>query len=318
MAVDARTEPHSGADGAAGPTRLPHLVALDGLRGVAVALVVAYHLAPDLVPGGFLGVDVFFVLSGFLITSLLVREHAATGSVALGRFYLRRLRRLAPALVLVIAALALYGAFAASPGELDRLRAHGLASLGWFANWRFIVDGTSYADVVAGVSPLRHMWSLAIEEQFYLVFPLLLLGIAAVAGRARLRTALLWFAGVGAAVSAVWMAVLWSPGGGIERAYYGTDTRAHGLLVGVALGAALAGVPPTGGRVATWLGRAAPVAAAAVLAVALTTAQDAGWLYRGGFALVGVAVAVVIAASGAGGWLPRGLSWRPLVLLGLI
>jgi len=299
-------------------SRLPHLPALDGMRGVAVALVVAYHLAPDLVPGGFLGVDVFFVLSGFLIASLLVREVEDSGSVSLRQFYLRRLRRLTPALVLVIAALALYGAVAASPGELDRLRAHGLASLAWFANWRFIADGTGYADVVAGASPLRHMWSLAIEEQFYLVFPVLVLGVAAVAGRARLRRTLLWVAAGGAVVSAAWMAVVWRPGEGIERAYYGTDTRAHGLLIGVALGALLAGVPPRSGPVARRVGGLAIAATVAVAAVVLTTTEGDGWLYRGGFLGVGLAVAVVITAAGSDGLVSRGLSWRPLVLLGLI
>ena len=320
MSVDVRHPPVPPTDGTvdAPATRLPHLTALDGLRGVAVALVVAYHLNPGLVPGGFLGVDVFFVLSGFLITSLLVREHDATGSVALGTFYLRRLRRLTPALVLVILALAAYGAFLATPGELDRLRSHGLASLLWFANWRFIVDGTSYADVVAGASPLRHMWSLAIEEQFYLLFPLLLLGLAAIVGGSRLRRALVWTAGGGAAISALWMAVVWSPDTGIERAYYGTDTRAHGLLIGVALGAALAGQPPRAGRAASRLGALSIVAVLLLAGIVATTPESAGWLYRGGFLAVGLVVAVVIAASASDGLVARGLSWRPLVLLGLI
>lgn len=304
------------------PAPFAHLPALDGLRGVAVALVVAYHLFPDVVPGGFLGVDVFFVLSGFLITSLLVREHESTGGVALGRFYVRRLRRLTPALVLVIAALSVYAVVAAGPGELDRLRAHGIASLGWFANWRFILDGTTYADVVAGASPLRHMWSLAIEEQFYLVFPFSVLGIAAVVGRSRLRTTLLWTAALGALASAVWMAVVSGSSTGIERAYFGTDTRAHGLLVGVALGAALAGVPPTADRLGRgggrWLARLAPVAAAAVVVVVFTTSQSDGWLYRGGFLAVAIGVAAVIGVCGSEGAVARGLRWRPLVLLGVI
>jgi peptidoglycan/LPS O-acetylase OafA/YrhL len=211
-----------------------------------VALVVAYHLAPGVVPGGFLGVDVFFVLSGFLITSLLLDEARARAAVDLGRFYLRRVRRLGPALLLLLALMAAYAARWATQGELGRLREHSLWTLGYLANWRFIADGTTYTDVVAGQSPLRHTWSLAIEEQFYVVFPVLLLAIGAATQWqwARLRRALAVVAATGAVASAIWMAAVWGDGTDPSRGYFGTDTRAQELLVGVLLGTLLVGRRP--------------------------------------------------------------------------
>ena len=195
-------------------TSLSHLPALDGLRGVAVALVVGYHLSPSALPGGFLGVDIFFVLSGFLITSLAITE-------------VRRARGVPPRRVLPAAdpaaparaAPAAPRRSAVRPGvgqdvELDRLRDHSLWTLGYLANWRFIADGTTYTDALYGQSPLRHTWSLAIEEQFYIVFPLLVLGSArCVRWRAEaLRWAIGAVAVVGALASATWMAVLWGDG----------------------------------------------------------------------------------------------------------
>lgn len=303
-----------------GSSSFPHLRALDGLRGVAVAAVVIYHLDPGVLPGGFLGVDMFFVLSGFLIASLVVRERQGTGRLDLRNFYVRRLRRLTPALLLVIAAMGIYGLVAASPGELERLRVQGLWTLGWMANWRFIIDGTSYTDFVAGVSPLRHMWSLAIEEQFYLLFPLLVMVLAAarLGGSTGLRTRLVVVASAGAVASAVWMAVVHHGSATIERAYFGTDTRAHGLLIGVALGALLVGRPPIDGRAAVVL-RAVVVPAVVVLVVLFAVAAEgAAWMYRGGFVVMAVATAVIIASVGASSWLGSVLGARPLVGLGII
>jgi peptidoglycan/LPS O-acetylase OafA/YrhL len=285
-----------------------------------VALVVLYHLWPTGVPGGFLGVDVFFVLSGFLITSLIVDEVAITGGVDLRAFYLRRLRRLAPALLLVIVGVCAYAAWFATVGELSRLREHALWTLGYLANWKFILDGTTYTDVVAGQSPLRHAWSLAIEEQFYVVFPALALVLGRLVGwkAQRLRRALLLFAGLGAVASAVWMARLWGEGADPSRGYFGTDTRAQSLLVGVALGALLVGRPPKAG----WVGRAAAVAGAVgvvLIAAAVVVSDEASsWLQHGGFLVVALAVAAVISAVEQAPWLRRALSLRPLVGLGLI
>ena len=152
--------------------RMQHQPALDGLRGAAVAGVLLFHAGH--LRGGYLGVDVFFVLSGFLITSLLLAEGARTGTVALGAFWARRARRLLPALLAVLAFVAVYSLVVASAAERTTIRGDGLATLGYFANWRAIFSGTDYWALFRSPSPLEHTWSLAIEEQFYLVWPLLL------------------------------------------------------------------------------------------------------------------------------------------------
>ena len=141
----------------------PHVAALDGVRGVAVAAVVAYHLRPEWVPGGFLGVDLFFVLSGYLITSLLLDEHARSGHIDLLGFAGRRLRRLLPAVLVVVVVATAYVAATGEYGEIERARRHALATLGYAANWVFIADGDSYFADVAGPSYFRPMWSPVIE-----------------------------------------------------------------------------------------------------------------------------------------------------------
>src|SRR3954468_16851797 len=162
-------------DSAAGESRLKHEPALDGLRGVAVAAVLLFH--GDHLSGGFLGVDAFFVLSGFLITSLLLAEARDTRSIALGAFWGRRARRLLPALGCVLAAVALYAALVAKPDELATIRGDAIATIGYFANWRAIATSRDYWALFRSPSPLDHTWSLAIEEQFYLVWPLIVAAV---------------------------------------------------------------------------------------------------------------------------------------------
>ena len=156
---------------------MAHIRSLDGLRGLAVLAVVLYHFAPGIAPGGFLGVDIFFVLSGFLITSLLVNEWEGTTHILLRGFWGRRARRLLPALLLVLAAVGAYTLFVGSRVDAEHIAQDGLSALLYVANWHFISSGQSYIQqfVQTAPSPLRHMWSLAIEEQFYLIWPLLVL-----------------------------------------------------------------------------------------------------------------------------------------------
>jgi peptidoglycan/LPS O-acetylase OafA/YrhL len=219
-------------------TRLAYQPALDGLRAVAVLAVMLYHGQVAWVRGGWLGVDLFFVLSGYLITSLLLAEWDRSGGIDLKGFWSRRARRLLPALFATLAAVAAYGAFLAPPDTLARLRWDGLATLGYVANWRLLASHQSYFEQFADPSPLRHMWSLGIEEQYYLLWPLLVLGALRLAG-GRLRP-LLWGTLAAALASALAMAALYRPGGDPSRAYYGTDTRAQALLLGGALALALA------------------------------------------------------------------------------
>lgn len=286
-----------------------HVAALDGLRGVAVAAVVAYHVRPDWVPGGFLGVDLFFVLSGYLITSLLLEEHERAGRVDLLAFAGRRLRRLLPAVLVVVMATAVYVNARGDFGEIERMRRHGLATIGYVANWLFILDGDSYFADVVGPSMLRHVWSLAIEEQFYLLWPLATWAALRLAGRRGVAAVAL---GVGT-VSVVLMA-LWFEAADPSRVYFGTDTRIFEPLVGAAVAAVLplrAAKPSVivrfgGGAAAVWL--------AAVLLV------DDRWdgFYRGGALAIAGVVAVVLVAATVDGRLARLLAWRPLVALGAI
>jgi peptidoglycan/LPS O-acetylase OafA/YrhL len=209
-----------------------YIPGLDGLRALAVLAVIGYHLHVPGMSGGLLGVAVFFTLSGFLITGLLLAEQIRTGSVRLGRFWLRRARRLLPAVVVVLAAVLLATALV-SPSTLgDRWR-ESLAAIAYVANWATIFGASSYFDRFAGPGPLDHLWSLSVEEQFYLVWPLLLLLMLK-----RFRWSPTRVAVVTAALAAIsfWlMAWMAEPGFDNTRAYEGSDTRAGGLLVGAVL-----------------------------------------------------------------------------------
>jgi peptidoglycan/LPS O-acetylase OafA/YrhL len=300
------------------PPRLRHQPALDGLRGAAVAGVLLFHGGH--LRGGFLGVDAFFVLSGFLITSLLLAETSANGHIALGAFWGRRARRLLPALALVLLAVAVYAWFLARPDELATIRGDALSTVGYFANWRAIASSRDYWALFRAPSPLDHSWSLAIEEQFYLVWPLV---IAVVAWRCDLRIAarrVLLVSGVLALVSLAWTLAIFNPSNP-SRVYYGTDTRAASILVGAALAAALAvrgSVRSRGGRAAL---EAAALGSLVLLAFAWIRASGSSEvLYRGGLFVCAIATATLIAASvhPRRGPVARLLSFRPLCLLGLI
>lgn len=336
----------------AGTTRPERrLPGLDGLRGVAILLVLLYHGGVSWAPGGFLGVEIFFVLSGFLITSLIVDELSASGTVSLRNFWARRARRLLPALFVMVAVVGIYywaaGASHAIPGVLG----DGVAALFYYSNWHLVASGTSYFAQAGLTSPFEHTWSLAIEEQFYVVWPLLaVLAVRLVpslrqqdsVGRRRAAVVL----AVLAAASAVEMAVLYGNGSAAKeaRVYFGTDTRAQGLLVGAALALAVGwGSRRSEGGASeaaldspeAGLGSPSPVpaptnarrdalAGGAVLAgfVALTILAngDDGWMYRGGFLLTDVlaAGAILLVTRSPGSLLPTVCSVAPLRLLGTI
>jgi peptidoglycan/LPS O-acetylase OafA/YrhL len=290
--------------------------ALDGLRGVAVAGVLLFHAGH--LTGGYLGVDLFFVLSGYLITSLLVGEWRTDGRIALGAFWARRARRLLPALFGVLVGIGVYALLWAKPSELAQIRGDGLATLGYIANWHSVFDNRNYFDLFTAPSPLEHTWSLAIEEQFYLVWPLV---VTVVLARWRTVRAVFAVALGGAVMSVAAMAVLYEPGRDPSRVYFGTDTRGSSIL----LGAGLAAVHRMWGHTSRRRGRAflelAAVAAAVFLAATWSSVngQDP-WLYRGGLAACGVAVATIIAAAAhpIRGPISRALSIRPLRWLGAV
>lgn len=271
-----------------------HKPALDGIRAVAVASVMAYHFDVGSARGGFLGVDMFFVLSGYLITSLLLVEWERSATLDFSAFWARRARRLLPALVLVLLAVSAWASVAAHTDQLGTIRWDSIWTLFYGANWHFIASEQSYFDIFRDPPPLRHAWSLAIEEQFYLVWPLVTFAGLALARGRRFLLGVTCVIGVG--VSTVLMA-RWYEASDPSRSYYGTDTRAAQLLVGALLAIALLAWEPRtrGARRATQL---AGFAGAAFCVWAFFGVEDrASWLYHGGFLLFAVATAAVIAAS---------------------
>jgi peptidoglycan/LPS O-acetylase OafA/YrhL len=265
--------------------------ALDGIRAVAIFAVLGYHLGYRWVPGGFLGVDVFFVLSGYLITVLLLAEHQETGRISLTGFWLRRARRLLPALFVMILVIALWVHADAPQFELPLRRQDLLWTLFYGANWHFIASGQDYFAQFSSSSPLRHAWSLAVEEQFYLVWPLIVLGVLSVRGKRRWPLGAICAAGV--ITSAVAMALLYDSGEP-SRAYYGTDTRLHQPLIGALLAVFMTrrwSHRPK--RVLPSFAAAAATAATIVLLTAFVSLSDTSAAYYSGLSL---AVALCAAA----------------------
>jgi peptidoglycan/LPS O-acetylase OafA/YrhL len=298
--------------------RLGHLTGLDGLRAIAVLAVLVYHSGLDWLPGGFLGVEIFFAISGYLITGLLISEWRASGRIDVWGFWIRRARRLLPALFLLLGGTLGY-ALVWLPGEVARLRTDMLAALGYVTNWYLIVGQQSYFADLGRQSPLLHLWSLAVEEQFYLLWPLALAAGLALAGRK-----LSFLLTIAAAVaSAVWMALLYRPDADVSRVYFGTDTRLTGLLLGAALAfvwlpgpersTSMPAWQPTWlpNRLAPWLSanrRWLPSSRGVLDAILLAGLSALGWfllavdesdafLFRGGFAMLAVVSVVTIAAA---------------------
>ena len=276
-----------------------------------------YHANVGWARGGFLGVDVFFVLSGYLITTLLVREHE-TGGIRFRHFYVRRARRLLPALVLMVTGVAAWAALSSATDRLGQIRGDGIAALLYVANWRFVLVHQSYFDQFADPSPFRHMWSLAIEEQYYLFFPLLLVALLRTF-RGRRTTVGIALATL-ALISALMMAWLYQPGLDPSRVYFGTDTRIQELFVGAALALVLGRLRPvslTGRFQVRWLG---VVAAVSICGAYVGLTDTGAFLYLGGFLLVCLIVGLLIASVELepGGPVARLLTWRPLVWIGTV
>ena len=297
-------------------SRLPYLPALDGIRGLSVAAVLAFHGGASWASGGLLGVSTFFTLSGFLITSLLLAERQATGGIRLVEFWTRRFRRLMPAAFLTLLGVALYAATLADPQQLWRLRADSLASLFYVANWRFVFSGLAYEELFGRPSPVQHFWSLSIEEQFYAVFPPLFWLLWRLLGASRARLGAV-FAALAAAslLLGVW---LHQPEQASTRVYYGTDTRAAELLLGAVLALLVTPREASARRAPLALTLAGSAGMLASFALWTRVTSGSGWLFEGGLGLVALASAAWIAAACSPGPLARVLSFAPLRLLGVI
>jgi peptidoglycan/LPS O-acetylase OafA/YrhL len=320
------------------PERRSGIRALDGLRAIAVGLVLAGHGGIPGVGGGFIGVDVFFVLSGFLITSLLLDELGRTGRIELTGFWIRRARRLLPALVLMVLTVAAARELLPSQA-LTGLRNDAIAAFLWVANWRFVAQKTDYFTQGAPPSPLQHTWSLGVEEQYYFVWPIVLIAVTLLlAARARryfgratvggARFATFVVATVGALASAA-LAIVLASNTTRDRIYFGTDTRAQALLTGAAAAALLVRDWPSlnrgwcligtrwGRRVARFL----PLLGVAGLAAATHYATGSAGEFRHGL-LIGVAIASVVVIAPVAmeqrGAIARVLALPPLVWLGTV
>ncbi|HEU4997586.1 MAG TPA: acyltransferase family protein [Lapillicoccus sp.] len=295
MSTLERLAPDTTAD--RGSRAAGHLDGLDGLRALAIVAVVVYHLDPAWLPGGFLGVDVFFVVSGFLITTLLQREAVAYGRIRFGRFWTRRARRLIPALVVCVV-VSTVAARVAHHDLVVHIGRQLLGALTFSTNWVEIAAGSSYFDQTAP-QLFMNFWSLAVEEQFYLFWPLVVAALMTTALLPRGRRA----AGLGitlgvAALSTALMALLYVPGEDATRVYYGTDTHLMGLMLGAALAFAWSSSWWT--RYAPgWLAARRPALGAALLTLAallLVLREDSPLTYRGGLALACLATVVLVAA----------------------
>ncbi len=329
------------------PSPLPHSRrqsrwrALDGVRALAVAGVILYHAGVSWVPGGLLGVDAFFVLSGFLITSLLLREVRGGGRIDLGAFWARRARRLLPALLLVLIAVMLWAALDRSL-DIRSIRLDVVSALFYAANWRFAYSHQGYFASAAQPSPVLHLWSLGVEEQFYLLWPLL---VAAAVAIVRLgprvaraisrrqvddqtlsgRRGVFVLSVIGVAASTGWLVYGAVRGTDSSRLYYGTDTRALALLTGAALATCMP-LPHSPRAVRTnihavrrW-SLVGALALGGLIAIFGTVSGQSPLLYHGGFLVVAVLVALVIATliRAPRGPLSKLLGLPPLAHIGRI
>ncbi|MGH9079127.1 MAG: acyltransferase family protein [Acidimicrobiales bacterium] len=299
-------------------TRLGYMPALDGIRAVSIIGIMANHGGFSWAAGGVISVNVFFVLSGFLITMLLMKEWSRQGTIRLRAFWARRARRLLPALFVLLGGIGVYALLFMPGGTQSSVRSDGLSTLVYISNWHQIFSGQSYFAQVSAQSPLLHTWTLAIEEQFYLVWPLV---VVAVLKLWRSPRVLLIVTVVAVVASAVEMALLFHPGTDPSRIYYGTDTRAQDILTGAAAGILLCGRRPASSRRArrgaSWL---AFIAAAGFAWEWSQIDGTSALPYRGGFLLADVLVVlVIVGVTMAPAGIPaRALSFAPLRFVGQV
>jgi peptidoglycan/LPS O-acetylase OafA/YrhL len=289
---------------------MTHLRGLDGLRAVAVTLVVLFHLTPGALPGGYIGVDIFFVISGFLITSLLVDEKRRTGRIALGAFWARRARRLLPALAIVVLVCSSI-AWLIGGDVLVNIGRQLLGAATFSYNWIAIAAGSTYFD--AGTPELfRNLWSLAVEEQFYLIWPLLVLALLLLKKKRWMTPPVIAIA----VASSAAMVALSLAGADATRLYYGTDTHAFGLAIGAAI--AVVGLPAEPRRAARIaVPVAGLIAVLGLLWLSWTLVEGSGFVFQGGLILVAVLSGItVFAAAMPHSWFGAALEVVPVRWVG--
>ncbi|MEO6944290.1 MAG: acyltransferase family protein [Lacisediminihabitans sp.] len=268
---------------------------LDGLRAIAVAAVILYHLSPGMAVGGYLGVDIFFVISGFLITALLLREKDTTGKINLPNFWRRRARRLLPALAILVLSCST-AAWVIGGNVLVDLGRQVLGAATFSSNWLAVAGHRSYFDETAP-ELFRNLWSLAVEEQFYLVWPLAVLLLILIR-KQRIRLAIVVALGVASAIA---MALIYLPGADATRVYYGTDTHSFGLAIGAALALLSqhwSALPLSWPRSARWaLPSMGTLALGGLVAASALMPADAPLVYQGGLAAIAVITAITIAGA---------------------
>ncbi|MEA3019631.1 MAG: hypothetical protein QOI47_1155, partial [Actinomycetota bacterium] len=296
--------------------KLGYRPALDGVRAVSIALVIAFHLGAPWLPGGYLGVSVFFTLSGFLITSLLLNERQTTGRIDIRAFYVRRLRRLLPASLLCLAGIAVLASAGTIAARAD-LRVGVLAAVFQVANWEHLLGHHSYADLFLAPSPIDHFWSLAIEEQFYWLWPLAIAGITAAAARrgakhGRVSTSITTVL-IGAFVTLSASAFATAHWLGGDAAYFASWARFAEILAGAALAAVVAN-RALSARVALL----APVCLAAIIVLSVVTPAGRGWAYGGGLPLFALVSVGLIAGVLVDGPVARLLAREPIPWIGRI
>ena len=301
-----------------------YLPSVDSLRALAVLAVIIYHIDVNYLPGGFLGVDLFFVLSGYLISSLIIKEYKKTGTLNLYNFYMRRARRLLPAVYFMITVCLVF--MVLFNGVLLRKR-HVDAVFGYIysSNWWYILHKLDYFDSFGAQSPFKHLWSLAIEEQFYMFFPLIFLIFnrqKKEEGQSSSLNKNFLYIVLGLILISLVTHILLFDINNINRIYFGTDTRAFSLLVGV-VGALVYPMDklssPTNAKESVLYSVVSLTSISTLIAIMFYTSEYNTWLYRGGFLLVAVLGLIIIISSGKQHtFISKALSFRPIVFIGKI
>lgn len=274
--------------------KIRYMPGLDGLRAIAVIGIIIYHLNKQWLTGGFLGVDTFFVISGYLITSLLLKEYEDTGTINLKNFWIRRIKRLLPAVFALIVVVGI-ATLLLHPEHIVRVKHDMIAAIFYVSNWWYIAKDVNYFEQFSFM-PLKHLWSLAIEEQFYLFFPAVLLLFMAIVKKKKNVILMFWIISL---VSLLMMVVISQPHLNHSRVYFGTDTRLQTMLLGVLLAFIwppfkLNPNPPKGLK--TVINSAGIIGLTFLILLFFTVSDESDWIYNGGFYLISTMTLLIIAS----------------------